>query len=123
MLKIKRTLGLTILMVNCLAGEAFAHAQLVTAAPAEKSTVATSPTELDLKFSESVNLKFTRVKVKGPDEKDVRTGAATLGEGDDSKLIVPLPGALAAGPYTVEWSALSTDGHKSHGSYTFTVKP
>jgi len=36
--------------------------------------------------------------------------------------MVPVTGTLADGSYTVDWHALSGDGHKTHGSYTFTVK-
>jgi methionine-rich copper-binding protein CopC len=38
-------------------------------------------------------------------------------------LSVPVIGTLQPGIYTVEWHALSTDGHKTTGSYSFTVKP
>ena len=32
-------------------------------------------------------------------------------------------GPLAAGTYKVEWHAVSTDTHKTQGSYSFTVNP
>jgi methionine-rich copper-binding protein CopC len=37
--------------------------------------------------------------------------------------MVPVTDELVAGTYTVEWHVLSTDGHKSRGTYGFTVKP
>ncbi|MFO1088020.1 MAG: copper homeostasis periplasmic binding protein CopC [Hyphomicrobiales bacterium] len=104
------------------AGQAFAHAHLTTTTPAANSTVSASPTELDLKFSEDLNLKFSGVKVLGPDKKAVQTGQPMLMDGDTT-LMVPLTSALAPGAYTVQWHALSKDGHKTHGDYTFTVKP
>ncbi len=66
---------------------------------------------------------FTGVELKGPGEKSVATGKPALGAGDDTKLVVPLSRTLTAGTYTVAWHALSTDGHKTQGSYSFTVKP
>ncbi|AYG61221.1 hypothetical protein CCGE525_00435 [Rhizobium jaguaris] len=42
---------------------------------------------------------------------------------NDTVLMVPISGTIGAGTYTVEWHALSADGHKTTGSYTFTVKP
>jgi methionine-rich copper-binding protein CopC len=105
-----------------LTGPAFAHAHLKSATPAEGGTVAASPSELDLTFSEGVNLKFSGLKVIGPDKAAVPTGDTTLTNGDTT-LIVPISGTLATGIYTVEWYALSADGHKTDGSYTFTVKP
>jgi hypothetical protein len=106
-----------------VAGQAFAHAHLQSAVPAENSAVTASPSELDLKFSEGLNLKFSGAKVTGPDKAAVSTGDAKLGAGDDTTLIVPVPTPLAPGVYNVEWHALSTDGHKTTGSYSFTVKP
>jgi methionine-rich copper-binding protein CopC len=106
-----------------MSGEAIAHAHLDSATPAVDGTVAASPTELDLKFSEALELKFSGVKVMGPDKAAVATGTASLAKDDDSSLVVPISATLAAGTYTVDWHVLSKDSHKTHGSYTFTVKP
>jgi hypothetical protein len=105
------------------AGQAFAHAHLKAATPAMNSTVAMAPTQLDLDFSEGVNPKFTGVKVTGPAGAVVPMDEAKLGPAGDKALVVPVSGTLAPGLYKVEWHALATDGHKTEGSYTFTVKP
>ena len=118
-----RTLALAGLGLFAASAPAFAHAHLKSAMPAVGGTVATPPTELDLTFSEGLNLKFTGVKVSGPDKAAVTTGDATLGSGGDTTLVVPVTGTLAAGTYSVAWHALSTDGHKTTGTYKFTVKP
>jgi methionine-rich copper-binding protein CopC len=118
-----RLAGCAALILGAPAGEALAHAELVSTTPAENSTVATAPTELDLKFSEGLNLRFSGIKLTGPGKEAMKTESAALGTDDETMLIVPLPVPLAAGTYTVEWHVLSGDGHKTHGSYTFTVKP
>lgn len=118
-----RTLMLAGLGLAAPSAPAFAHAHLKSATPALNGTVATAPSELDLKFSEGLNLKFTGVKVTGPDKAAVATGDAALGAGDDTTLVIPVSATLAAGAYKVDWHALSTDGHKTSGSYKFTVKP
>jgi methionine-rich copper-binding protein CopC len=41
----------------------------------------------------------------------------------EATLTVPLQSALPPGAYTVKWHVLSTDGHKTEGSYSFMVKP
>jgi methionine-rich copper-binding protein CopC len=84
--------------------------------------VATSPSELDLKFSEAVNLKFSGATVTGPDKVEVKLGEPMLMDGD-ATFMVTIPDTLAPGTYTVEWHVLSADGHKIKGSYTFVVKP
>lgn len=118
-----RTFGLAALTLIAFSDQAFAHAHLTSAIPAVNGTATTSPSELDLVFSEGLNLKFTGAKLVGPGKAVVTTGAATLGSGGDTTLVVPIAAPLAAGSYTVDWHALSTDGHKTSGRYTFTVKP
>ena len=120
---ISRTLVLAGLGFFVAAAPAFAHAHLKSAVPAIGGTIATSPTELDLTFSEGLNLKFTGATVSGPDKAAVTTGDASLGSGGDTTLVVPVSGPLAAGTYMVAWHALSKDGHKTTGTYKFTVKP
>lgn len=117
-----RSLLLAGLGLVAVSAPAFAHAHLKSATPPINGT-ASSPSELDLMFSEGLNLKFTGVKLMSPDKKAVATGDATLGAGGDTTLVVPVSAPLAPGAYTVEWHALSTDGHKTNGHYKFTVSP
>ncbi len=105
-----------------LAGQAFAHAHLTSSSPADKAAVAASPTELDLSFSEALNLKFSGLTITGAGNVSVETGDPMLMQGD-MVLMVPVSQTLAAGTYRVEWHVLSTDGHKTSGSYSFTVTP
>lgn len=123
MTKLARSLVLAGLGLAAVSAPAFAHAHLKSATPAIGGTVAATPTELHLTFSEGLNLKFTGVTLTGPAKAAVSTGDAALGAGDDAVLVVPVSGNLAAGTYRVDWHALSTDGHKTKGTYTFTVKP
>jgi methionine-rich copper-binding protein CopC len=104
-----------------VATPAFAHAHLLKATPAAGSTVTTAPSALVLDFSEGVQLAFTGVAVTGPDKAAVTTGAATV-DSDAKALTVPLTAPLAAGTYTVAWHALAADGHKSTGTFEFTVQ-
>jgi hypothetical protein len=109
-------------LVLCLAAPAaFAHAHLTAETPAAKATISAAPAALVLTFTESVALHFTGVTVTGPDKTAVRLGAETLSK-DGTSLTVPLAGTLSAGTYEVAWHALSTDGHRTKGSYSFTVK-
>jgi methionine-rich copper-binding protein CopC len=104
------------------AGQAVAHAHLTSAVPAADGAVKTAPSELDLTFSEGLNLKFSGIKVTGPDKATVKTGEGML-MNRGTTLMVPITDKLSAGKYTVEWHALSTDGHKTNGSYSFTIAP
>jgi methionine-rich copper-binding protein CopC len=77
------------------------------------------PTELRLKFSEPIELKFTKVKLISSNKKIISTGTPSLDPSDNTTLIVPLSGPLPDDKYTVDWQALSADGHKTKGSYGF----
>jgi len=122
MTKTIRLLALAGALALGLTGTAFAHAHLKTSTPAAGSTLTAAPTEIDLTFSEDVDLKFTGIKVTGADKKDVATGEGMLMD-NDTTLMVPVGGPVAPGSYSVDWHALSKDGHKTKGTFTFTVKP
>ncbi len=119
---LSRLVALSTVAILGFAGQCTAHAQLTKIVPADKATVATSPAELDLHFSEELDIKFSGVKITGPDKAMVKTGDATLMD-EGKTLMVPLPEKLGPGAYAVEWHVLSTDGHKTNGTYGFTVKP
>ena len=99
-----------------------AHADLQTATPLADST-GPSPTELRLDFSEGLELAFTKVTLAGPDGAVLETGPLALDPADATVLVVPLPAPLPAGSVKVDWKAVADDGHKSEGSYSFTVAP
>ena len=122
MKKLSVTLILAIAGSIGLADQTFAHALLKSARPPVNGTVTNAPTEFDLMFSEDISLKFSGIKVTGPDKAAVQTGEAMLMD-NNTMLVTPVSGTLAPGTYTVEWQALSGDGHKTHGSYKFTIKP
>ncbi|MGY5778954.1 copper homeostasis periplasmic binding protein CopC [Rhizobium sp. LEGMi135b] len=120
--RMKTLLLATVTMTIALAGQALAHAHLKISTPAADSTIKQAPSVLDLSFTESLNLKFSGATVTGPDRKTIKTGGAALTDGDKT-LTVPVSDKLAPGKYTVKWRVLSTDGHKTNGSYSFTVAP
>ncbi|OWV97437.1 Cu resistance protein [Rhizobium sp. R72] len=119
---LSRLVALSTVAVLGFAGQALAHAHLIKTMPPDKATMAASPGELDLHFSEELNIKFSGVKITGPDKAEVKTGDARLMD-EGRTLMVPLPETLSPGAYAVEWHVLSTDGHKTNGTYGFTVKP
>ncbi|WP_184468009.1 copper homeostasis periplasmic binding protein CopC [Rhizobium esperanzae] len=121
MSKLARIASIALILTAATASQALAHAHLKTSSPAEKASVV-SPGELDLTFTEELDLKFSGVKLTDLGKKDIELGEAGLKD-DGKVLTVPVSATLAPGDYTVDWHVLSTDGHKTSGSYTFTVKP
>ena len=108
------------------AGPAFAHAKLLSevpaAADAADAAAATAPVgELRLTFSESLNVAFSKVEVlDGTGQTTV--GTVALDASDNKVLVVTLATPLVAGDYTVNWTAVSDDGHKMTGTYALNLK-
>lgn len=119
---LKTLVALTFTAGLALSSQAFAHAHLESVTPADKATIATAPKEIDLTFTEGLELKFSGVDVVGPEKEKVKIGTPTLSK-DAKALTIPLDATLKPGTYTVDWHALSVDGHKSKGSTSFTIKP
>ena len=110
-----KTIALTALLV-CGATAAQAHAQLDHAVPAVGSTVASSPGQVALYFTESLEPKFSGGEVRNGAGTRVDHGASVSG-----KVMRLSVGSLPAGSYSVEWHALSVDTHKTEGSFSFKV--
>ncbi|MCT4702279.1 CopC domain-containing protein YobA [Enterobacteriaceae bacterium H20N1] len=100
----------------------FAHAHLKTQYPAADAAVTAAPQALTLDFSEGIEPNFSGVKITGPQEAAVKTGAVKRNEKDNKQLIVPIEESLKPGEYLVDWHVVSVDGHKTKGTYHFAVK-
>ena len=117
-----RTAAFGLLFLGASSLPAVAHAHLLsTIPPADSSTRAV--TMLILHFTEAVEPAFTGVVLKTAAGAVVATGAAKTAAPDPSTLNVPIAAPLGPGLYHVDWHALATDGHKTTGSYDFTVTP
>lgn len=108
------------------AGPAFAHAKLLSEVPAAADATAVTAaaaapvTELRLTFSEALNAAFSKVAVVDA-AGTVHEASIGLDAADAKVLVVSFAAPLAAGEYTVNWTAVSDDGHKVAGSYTLNV--
>ncbi len=100
----------------------FAHAHLKHQYPAADANVTAAPQALTLNFSEGIEPKFSGVKVTGSQQQTVKIGTVKRNDNDKTQLIAPIEQALTPGEYTVEWHVVSVDGHKTQGSYRFSVK-
>lgn len=98
-----------------------AHAHLKQQIPAADSLVA-APQALTLNFSEGIEPGFSGVVVTDAQKQVIRTGTATREEKNKAQLTVPLEQTLTSGTYQVDWHVVSVDGHKTTGSYHFSVK-
>lgn len=100
---------------------ALAHAHLASSEPADKA-VAVAPQALTLTFTEDIEPAFSGVTLLDGQQKAVASGKAQRDAGQPNRLTVPLQAPLRPGDYQVRWHVLSVDGHKTQGSYRFSVK-
>jgi copper transport protein len=113
-------LAATLLAVVALPSAASAHQFLRAATPAAGDTVTAVPGELRLTFSEPVRLDFSDVVVQGPD------GALTLAplrlSADDPRVLVaPVDAGWHPGEFTLRWTTVGSDGHRTDGTVSFFV--
>ena len=120
---LKKTFITAAMFTTLLASQqVLAHAHLASASPAEQAVVTTSPDALTLTFTEGIEGSFSGVSVATTEGKNVNAGKLTVDSSDNKTVHVPLNEALKAGSYQVNWHVLSVDGHKTKGTYTFSVK-
>lgn len=100
---------------------ASAHPRLQSSNPAPGALLKSAPKDIRMSFSEGLVQNFTGLELKTAAGKSIPTGKATLAEGDNKKIVVPISTRLTPGTYNVAWHAVSVDTHRVTGSYTFKV--
>lgn len=81
-----------------------------------------APQALTLTFTEAVEPAFSGLTLTRNDNQQVPTGPVKTDPANAAQIIVPFTQPLTAGEYQVAWHVVSVDGHKTQGSYTFSVK-
>jgi copper transport protein len=100
-----------------------AHALLDLSTPADGATYDRSPREVQLTFSEDVQVSATSVQLFDSSGRTVAVGtpASASGENDASDLVVPL-NDLAKDRYLLRWRTVSSDDlHPVSGSLVFGI--
>lgn len=109
---------LGLLAVGAGAGQAAAHATLVSVDPADGARLDASPPVVRLTFSERVSADLGGVRVLDATGAQVQQGAARV-EGETVE--VDLAPDLPAGTYVVSYRVVSADGHPVRGGSVFGV--
>ena len=97
-----------------------AHAFLKDANPGVGSTIQTSPTEVQIRFTENIEPALSCIQVCDASGKQVDKRDLHLDRSDQALLHVSLP-RLSAGTYKVVWRVVSVDTHVTNGNFTFRV--
>ena len=98
-----------------------AHANLSRSDPPANASLAQSPDESRLWFTEPLEPEFSRFALRDSDGNVVNTPRSQIYSTDPTQLFMT-PGALPDGLFTVDWRVVSTDGHSTEGSFAFGVR-
>ncbi len=99
---------------------AFAHASLVGSFPAKGQVVTGSPAEIHLTFNEHVEARYCRIKLVSDTHKNFDADRPVADKTNPNGIIAAVP-VLKPGVYSAHWTAVGSDGHKTHGDFAFTV--
>jgi copper resistance protein C len=113
------TLAAVLLCGGLANSAAFAHVKMAMAMPAANSVVS-SPKSIMVHFNEKVTPKLSSFEVTGPDGKMLDLAPQVDASG--LMLTVKVNKPLAPGVHKVSWHAVTSDGHRMTGEYTFSVK-
>jgi hypothetical protein len=117
----KTVLAIAAVTALAAAGQASAHARLITSSPKAGESIAT-PKGLTLHYSEGIVTGGSSVAVTGPGGAVAATSPLAV-DGKDKRLVtVGFASPPAHGAYKVHWHMKTEDGHETDGDFAFTVK-
>lgn len=99
---------------------ALAHARLLRSLPTPGAHVS-SPSKIQLWFSERPEVRLTSVVLRDQTGRTISISTPEAAANDRTQIVVSINSALSAGRYAVEWHTVSSDGHPSHGEFSFTI--
>lgn len=115
---------LAILCLLAIPRQADAHAVLLETRPVAGASVGTAPTEVILRFSETVTLvRPDDVSVVDEGARSATTGPAIRDPANARVLQVPFDATRGDGTYTARYRILSADSHVITGLFVFAVGP
>jgi methionine-rich copper-binding protein CopC len=100
---------------------AWGHAFPERAEPSAGATVAVAPALVRIWFDAALEPAFSSLRLETASGQPVHHEEGQVDAHDATLLTVRLP-PLAPGTYRVLWSVVARDGHRTEGTYTFTVQ-
>ena len=109
---------LAVLLSLPFASPAAAHAELLNTTPANGAQLSNPPTEIQMRFTESVNLQQDGIRLVDGGGAVVPTPDPTV---EGGTVLWPMPTDLPDGAYVVTFRVVSADGHPISGAFSFGV--
>lgn len=104
-----------------------AHAKLVASTPAANASIA-APARLQLSFDERLVARGSSIELFATSLSGRQLAAPmniairSVVGADGTSLVAPIGRPLAAGTYLVAWHAVTSDGERKNGTFSFTVR-
>ncbi len=118
-MKIILGIGLMVMFLMIRIPVAIAHTNLIDSVPAPGEVLDQSPSEVRLTFNESISLESS-FEIFGENFKRVEGISPEINLVTPSEMIACIP-PLQPGTYTLQWTAISADGHSATGSFSFAI--
>ena len=95
--------------------------KLLVAAAGSAAILAAAPALVRIWFDAALEPAFSSLRVQTARGQPINHEEGQVDAGDATLLTVHLP-PLGPGLYRVLWSVVARDGHRTEGTYTFTVQ-
>jgi copper resistance protein C len=118
-LAIARLQTIAVIIVACGSGVAWGHAFPSAEQPLVGSTVTMPPWTVTITYDAPIESLFAKLEVINSSSQEETEGPPMVAP-DHRTLSVRLK-PLKPGDYTVNWAVVAEDGHRTEGSYDFTV--
>jgi hypothetical protein len=122
MFKFKLPFLIAALAVSVLCSRAaLAHGVPEQNTPRANAVLAKAPSAVSIRFDSNLEPIFSKLIVKDAAGRQVSEGNGNV-DPSNAKILTTRLTSAAKGRYHVYWSAVSRDGHRTHGDYIFTVE-
>ena len=118
-MKIFLGIGLMVMFLMFRIPGAIAHTNLIDSIPAPGEVLDQTPSEVRLTFNESLSPESS-FEIFGEGFKRVEGIHPEVDPAASSEMIASIP-SLQSGTYTLQWTAVSADGHSVTGSFSFAI--
>ena len=117
----RRAAILVALAVLATPGHGWAHAFPDHSEPRVGHALDAPPPAVRIWFDGAIEPVFSQIRVEDSGQRRVDKGDSRVDDADPTLLEVSLP-TLASGRYTVIWSVVARDGHRTEGRFPFRIK-
>ena len=118
-MKIILGIGLMVMFLMIRIPVAIAHTNLIDSVPAPGEVLDQSPSEVRLIFNEGLGPESS-FEIFAEGFKRVEGILVDVDPASSSEMIASIP-PLQPGTYTLQWTAISPDGHSATGSFSFAI--